>query len=49
MLGIDTCILFLCLQAPEADPLEAAVVSVLQIHITQPRGDVLVSFIRVAI
>ncbi|XP_064405869.1 pre-mRNA-splicing factor ATP-dependent RNA helicase DHX16-like [Halichondria panicea] len=29
-------------KAPEADPLEAAVVSVLQIHITQPRGDILV-------
>lgn len=31
------------LQAPEADYLDAAVVSVLQIHLTQPRGDVLVS------
>ena len=31
------------LQAPEADYLDAAVVSVLQIHLTQPPGDVLVS------
>ena len=30
------------LQAPEADYLEACVVSVLQIHVTQPIGDVLV-------
>ena len=30
-------------QAPEADYLDAAVVSVLQIHLTQPPGDVLVS------
>lgn len=30
-------------QAPEADYLDAAVVSVLQIHLTQPQGDVLVS------
>ena len=29
-------------QAPEADYLDAAVVSVLQIHLTQPRGDILV-------
>jgi pre-mRNA-splicing factor ATP-dependent RNA helicase DHX16 len=29
-------------KAPEADYLDAAVVTVLQIHITQPRGDVLV-------
>lgn len=29
-------------KAPEADYLEAAVVSVLQIHVTQPPGDVLV-------
>ncbi len=29
-------------KAPEADYLDAAVVSVLQIHLTQPRGDVLV-------
>ena len=29
-------------QAPEADYLEACVVSVLQIHVTQPPGDVLV-------
>lgn len=35
----------LCLppsQAPEADYLEACVVSVLQIHVTQPPGDILV-------
>jgi len=30
------------LQAPEADYLDACVVSVLQIHLTQPTGDVLV-------
>lgn len=30
------------LQAPEADYLDAAVVSVLQIHVTQPPGDILV-------
>ena len=30
------------LQAPEADYIDAAVVSVLQIHCTQPEGDVLV-------
>lgn len=29
-------------QAPEADYLEACVVSVLQIHVTQPTGDILV-------
>lgn len=31
-------------KAPEADYLEAAVVTVLQIHVTQPAGDVLVFF-----
>jgi HrpA-like RNA helicase len=30
------------LQAPEADYLDAVVVSVLQIHLTQPDGDILV-------
>lgn len=35
-----TCLAFP--QAPEADYLDAAVVSVLQIHVTQPPGDVLV-------
>jgi HrpA-like RNA helicase len=30
-------------KAPEADYLDAAVVTVLQIHVTQPPGDVLVS------
>lgn len=29
-------------KAPEADYIDAAVVSVLQIHVTQPQGDVLV-------
>lgn len=29
-------------QAPEADYVEAAVVSILQIHVTQPPGDILV-------
>jgi HrpA-like RNA helicase len=29
-------------KAPEADYIDAAVVSVLQIHATQPRGDILV-------
>lgn len=29
-------------KAPEADYLDAAVVSVLQIHVTQPSGDILV-------
>jgi pre-mRNA-splicing factor ATP-dependent RNA helicase DHX16 len=29
-------------KAPEADYLDAAVVSVLQIHVTQPTGDILV-------
>lgn len=29
-------------QAPEADYIDAAVVTVLQIHATQPEGDVLV-------
>ena len=32
----------LILQAPEADYIDAAVVSVLQIHLTQPPGDILV-------
>lgn len=31
-------------QAPEADYMDAAVVTVLQIHLTQPRGDILVFF-----
>lgn len=31
-------------KAPEADYLDAAVVSVLQIHVTQPEGDILVFF-----
>lgn len=34
----------LSMQAPEADYLDAAVVTVLQIHVTQPAGDVLVFF-----
>ena len=29
-------------KAPEADYIEACVVSALQIHVTQPRGDILV-------
>ena len=29
-------------KAPEADYLDAAVVSILQIHLTQPKGDILV-------
>ena len=33
---------YLCTQAPEADYLDAVVVSVLQIHCTQPLGDILV-------
>ena len=32
----------ICSQAPEADYLDAVVVSVLQIHLTQPDGDILV-------
>lgn len=35
-------VLFSTVKAPEADYLEACVVSVLQIHVTQPTGDVLV-------
>ena len=31
-------------KAPEADYLDAAVVSVLQIHVSQPEGDILVFF-----
>ena len=31
-------------QAPEADYLDAACVTVLQVHVTQPPGDVLVFF-----
>ena len=31
-------------KAPEADYLEACVITVLQIHITQPKGDILVFF-----
>ena len=31
-------------KAPEADYVEACVITVLQIHITQPKGDVLVFF-----
>jgi pre-mRNA-splicing factor ATP-dependent RNA helicase DHX16 len=31
-------------KAPEADYLDAAIVSVLQIHVTQPLGDILVFF-----
>ena len=34
----------ICSQAPEADYLEAAVVSVLHIHLTQPHGDILVCY-----
>lgn len=36
--------IFVCcvVKAPEADYLEACVVSVLQIHVTQPPGDILV-------
>ena len=34
--------MYLLFQAPEADYIDAAVVSVLQIHCTQPEGDVLV-------
>ena len=30
-------------KAPEADYLDAAVVTILQIHLTQPAGDILVS------
>ena len=30
------------MQAPEADYIDAVVVSVLQIHCTQPKGDILV-------
>ena len=37
----DPC-LILVIQAPEADYLDAAVVSVLQIHVSQPMGDILV-------
>jgi len=33
-------------QAPEADYIDAAVVSVLQIHLTQPPGDILVSSVQ---
>jgi len=33
-------------QAPEADYIDATVVSVLQIHLTQPPGDILVCFIH---
>ena len=40
---IDYAVFLSLLQAPEADYLDAAVVSVLQIHLTQPPGDVLVS------
>lgn len=44
--GLSERVAFLCPcpppQAPEADYLEACVVSVLQIHVTQPPGDVLV-------
>lgn len=37
------CVSVCCLiKAPEADYLEACVVSVLQIHVTQPTGDILV-------
>ena len=36
------CLTCYILQAPEADYIDAAVVSVLQIHCTQPEGDVLV-------
>lgn len=34
--------LYYLVQAPEADYLDAVVVSVLQIHLTQPDGDILV-------
>ena len=33
---------FVVTQQPEADYLDAAIVTILQIHVTQPRGDVLV-------
>ena len=35
-------VLMMTIQAPEADYLEAAVVSVLHIHLTQAPGDILV-------
>ena len=39
------CLLGSCVsQAPEADYMDAAVVTVLQIHLTQPKGDILVFF-----
>lgn len=39
-----TVLVFVCcaVKAPEADYLDACVVSVLQIHVTQPPGDILV-------
>lgn len=42
--GINIFVIYLCIfwQAPEADYIDAAVVSVLQIHCTQPLGDILV-------
>ena len=46
LLTVYVCFLFIkYVQAPEADYLEAAVVSVLHIHLTQPRGDILVCII----
>ena len=46
LIGMSGCF---SLQAPEADYLDAAVVSVLQIHLTQPPGDILVSCIKVRV
>jgi len=34
-------------KAPEADYLDAAIVTVLQIHLTQPVGDILVGYIHI--
>lgn len=40
--GVHVSVCFSAGKAPEADYLEACVVSVLQIHVTQPTGDILV-------
>ena len=43
---VNTAIILNLFQAPEADYIDAAVVSVLQIHLTQPPGDILVGSVK---
>ncbi len=35
------CTLLVCLQEPESDYMDAALITVMQIHLTEPEGDIL--------